>query len=125
MTRSVVAAAAFGLLTLQSAAQGQARIPRAPGGKPDFTGVWAGPGFSHVVGPNDTDTPKVSGYEAKNFAPYKAGGEALLRRKATGNPRIDDPTAFCLPNGLTRQLLSPYAQQWIQAPGHMVILYEY
>ena len=123
-TASFIAAATV-LLALQSPAHGQSRIPRAADGKPNFTGVWAGPGFSHIVGPNDTDTPRVSGYETKNFAPYKPGGEALLRRKATGDARVDDPTAFCLPNGLTRQLLSPYAQQWIQAPGHMVILYEY
>jgi len=113
------------LLASQLTAGGQATIPRAADGKPNFTGVWAGPGFSHVVGPNDTDTPTVRAYDAKNFASYRPGGEALLRRKLTGNPRVDDPTAFCLPNGLTRQLLSPYAQQWIQAPGHMVVLYEY
>jgi hypothetical protein len=101
------------------------RAPRTPDGKPNFTGVWAGPGFVHVVGPGDTDTPRVSAYDAKNFTPVKPGGEFWLKRKLTGNTRTDDPTAFCLPNGLTRQILSPYAQQWIQAPGHMVILYEY
>src|SRR2546421_12063031 len=105
---SFIGAATVLMLVLQSAASGQSKISRAADGKPNFTGVWAGPGFSHVVGPNDTDTPRVSGYEAKNFAPYKPGGEALLRRKATGDARVDDPTAFCLPNGLTRQLLSPY-----------------
>lgn len=100
-------------------------IPRAADGKPDFTGVWAGPGFAHVVGPGDTDTPRVTAFDPKNFAPVRPGGESLLRRKLTGITRLDDPTAFCLPNGLTRQLLSPYAQQWIQSPRHMVILYEY
>ena len=41
------------------------------------------------------------------------------------NYNIDDPTAVCLPNGLTRQIPSPYAQQWIQTPTQLVILYEY
>jgi hypothetical protein len=30
-----------------------------------------------------------------------------------------------LPNGLTRQIPSPYAQQWIHTPDQLVILYEY
>ena len=113
----------FGAVKAQAPAA--SKMPRTPDGKPDFTGVWAGPGFTHVVGPGDTDTPRVSAYDAKNFSPVKPGGEFWLKRKLTGITRIDDPTAFCLPNGLTRQILSPYAQQWIQSPGHMVILYEY
>jgi hypothetical protein len=116
-------AAASGPVRAQAPAA--AKAPRTPDGKPNFNGVWAGPGFVHTVGPGDTDTPKVSAYEPKNFAPVKPGGESWLKRKLTGNTRVDDPTAFCLPNGLTRQILSPYAQQWIQSPEHMVILYEY
>ena len=100
-------------------------IPRTADGKPDFTGVWAGPGFSHRVGPNDTDTPVVTRFDEKKFPPYKAGGQASLMRPITGEILKDDPTAFCLPNGMPRQILSPYSQQWIQAPGTLVILYEY
>jgi hypothetical protein len=100
-------------------------IPRTADGKPDFTGVWAGPGFSHRVGLNDTDTPVVSRFDDKKFAPYKPGGQAFLTRPLTGEILKDDPTAFCLPNGVPRQILSPYSQQWIQAPGTLVILYEY
>jgi hypothetical protein len=100
-------------------------IPRTADRKPDFTGVWAGPGFSHRVGPNDTDTPVVSRFDDKNFAPYKPEGQTFLTRPLTGEILKDDPTAFCLPNGIPRQILSPYSQQWIQAPGTLVILYEY
>ncbi len=102
-----------------------AGVPRTPDGKPDFTGVWAGPGFTHVVGPGDTDTPRVSTYDPKGFTPVKPGGEVWLKKKVTGDPRVDDPTAFCMPNGLPRQVLSPYAQQWIQTPTQIVVLYEY
>jgi hypothetical protein len=98
--------------------------PRASG-KPNFTGVWAGPAFNHKVGPNDTDTPGVTVFNPRNFSPVKAGGETLLRRKLSGDFLKDDPTAFCLPNGLTRQILSPYPQQWIQTPEQMLVLYEY
>jgi len=120
---AAVCAAPSGAARAQTPAAPKA--PRTPDGKPNFTGVWAGPGFAHTVGPRDTDTPRVVAYEAKNFSPVKPGGESFLKRKLSGNTRADDPTAFCLPNGLTRQILSPYAQQWIQSPGHMVILYEY
>src|SRR5438105_10053554 len=87
-------------------------IPRTADGKPDFTGVWAGPGFSHRVGPNDTDTPVVTRFDEKNFPPYKPGGQASLMRPITGEILKDDPTAFCLPNRMPRQILSPYSQQW-------------
>ena len=100
-------------------------IPRTPDGKPDFTGVWAGPGFTHRVGPGDTDTPRVTTYDTAKMSPFKPGGETFMTRPVTGDPVTDDPTAACLPNGLTRQILSPYSQQWIQASGQLVILYEY
>jgi hypothetical protein len=99
-------------------------MPRTADGKPDFTGVWAGPGFSHKVGPNDTDTPTVIRFDAKKMAPFKPGGQPLLK-PLSGDTLKDDPTALCLPNGMPRQIFSPYAQQWIQAPGTMVIHYEY
>jgi hypothetical protein len=59
------------------------------------------------------------------MSPFKPGGEAFMNRRSTGSEVIDDPTAACLPNGLTRQILSPYAQQWIQTPTQIVVLYEY
>ena len=98
-------------------------IPRTAEGKPNFTGVWAGPGFVHTGKPEDA--PKVTLYTDKNMAPIKPEGKALLYRPHTGNVRIDDPTAICLPNGLTRQIQSPYSQQWIQTADQLVVLYEY
>ena len=106
--------------TVPQDAQG---IPRTADGRPDFTGVWAGPGFAHTG--NDADTPNVRRYTEANMGPIKSGGRELFNRKYTGNVRLDDPTAICLPNGLTRQIPSPYAQQWIQTSTQLVILYEY
>ena len=98
-------------------------IPRTADGKPNFNGVWAGPGFAHTG--KDTDNATVRRYTETNMAPIKPGAEKILNRPYTGNVRLDDPTAVCLPNGLTRQIPSPYAQQWIQTPDQLVILYEY
>src|SRR3989442_6255826 len=100
-------------------------IPRAADGKPDFAGVWAGPGLTHRVGPNDTDTPRVSNFDPKNMAPFKPGGEAFFLQKETGDVLHDDPTAKCLPDGFPREVLAPYATQIIQYPGVVIFLYEY
>ena len=107
----------------QQTNQSQPSIPRTADGKPDFTGVWAGPGFAHTG--KDVDTAQVRRYTDANMPPVKPQGKSLLNRPYAGNVRIDDPTAICLPNGLTRQIPSPYAQQWIQTPTQLVILYEY
>jgi hypothetical protein len=109
--------------TAENAAPDAQAIPRTADGKPNFTGVWAGPGFAHTG--KDVDNATVRRYTETNMAPLKPGGEKLLNRPYAGNIRIDDPTAVCLPNGLTRQIPSPYAQQWIQTPEQLVILYEY
>jgi len=97
--------------------------PRTADGRPDLTGVWAGPGFAHTG--KETDSPTVKRYTDAKMAPIKPEGKALLYRPYSGNVRIDDPTAVCLPNGLTRQIPSPYSQQWIQTADQLVILYEY
>ena len=53
------------------------RMPRTRDGKPDFTGVYAGPGFTHQVGPDDTDTPLIRGFDSKLFPPFAPGGEKI------------------------------------------------
>jgi hypothetical protein len=120
--KKIVVLAALVLIPALAVAQS---IPRTADGKPNFSGVWAGPGFTHRVGPGDTDSPRVTTYDTAKMSPFKPGGDAFMNRKATGDSITDDPTAACLPNGLTRQILSPYAQQWVQTPNMIVILYEY
>ena len=100
-------------------------MPRTRDGKPDFTGVYAGPGFTQQVGPDDTDTPLIRGYNSKLMPPMVPGGEKILFRPTTGDTRIDDPIALCLPYGFASQPFSPYAQQWVQAPNHLVIKHEF
>src|SRR5438552_5416190 len=133
-TSSLVALAAVGILSAaglsgcstaeapQQAANAQ-DIRRTPDGKPDFTGVWAGPGFKHTG--KDTDSATVRLYTNAKMSSIKPEGKSLFYRAHTGNVRLDDPTAVCLPNGLTRQIPSPYAQQWIYSPDKLVVLYEY
>ena len=98
-------------------------IARTADGKPDVSGVWAGPGFKHTG--KDTDSATVRLYTDAHMASFTPQGKSLFYKPHTGNVRIDDPTAVCLPNGLTRQIPSPYAQQFIQTADQLVILYEY
>ena len=67
----------------------QAGIPRMPDGKPNFSGVWAGPAFTHSVGPNDTDTPRVTSFDRSKMAPFQPGGESKFFQRPTGDPRPD------------------------------------
>ena len=77
LVASLMAVAA--LMPSPAAAQGTgkqaARIPRMPGGKPNFTGVWAGPAFTHTVGPNDTDAPHITGFDRNKMSPLLPGVE--------------------------------------------------
>jgi hypothetical protein len=129
--RLVAAFASLALLTLSgqvapgTAIRPRTAIPRQSDGKPDFAGVWAGPGFTHRVGRGDTDTPSVTNFDPKLWAPFKPGAEAKFLQPLTGDNIHDDPTAFCLPDGHPREVLAPYSTQIVQMPGQMVFLYEY
>lgn len=125
LVSSIIAVAIILSSVTLAVAQERKAIPRTANGKPDFSGVWAGPAFSHKVGPGDTDSPAVTLFDRKKMAPFQPGGEAFMIRKISGDVLRDDPTALCLPNGLTRQILSPYPQQFVQTPGQIAILYEY
>jgi hypothetical protein len=112
-------------VALATAISAQSKIPRMPDGKPNFAGVWAGPAFTHVVGPGDTDTPRVTNFDRGKMAPFQPGAQAKFLQPATGDPRHDDPTELCLPDGHPREALAPYAQQIVQTPDSVVFLYEY
>ena len=108
-----------------SAADKAQPIPRMDG-KPDFTGVYAGAGFTHQVGPNDTDEALFRGLDASKLPPLTPLGEQRFYRKWVGNLLQDDPTALCLPYGfIGQQVMVPYAQQWIQSPKYLVIRNEF
>ena len=121
----VLSLLALSLLPLPGFSQTSASIPRMPDGKPNFSGVCAGPAFAHNVGPNDTDTPVVTNFDPRRMSPLLPGAEKMFRQAPTGDLRHDDPTELCLPDGHPREALAPYAQQIVQTPDTVVFLYEY
>jgi hypothetical protein len=113
---------------LQMPAKGQATanpqaLPRLADGKPDITGVWAGPGFSFKPGAKYSSVPSITGFRGTDL-PFRPGGEDLYNLKKNGEVMHDDPQLLCLPHGIPRVILSARAQQFVRTPKLLVILYE-
>jgi hypothetical protein len=97
---------------------GSNQLPRIADGKPDFSGMW--------------DNPKEPGargaatvFNRAKMAPFVPGGEALFYEPRTGDPRHDEPRAFCMPSGFPSAFLGPYPVQFIQTPQHLVMSTEF
>ena len=92
--------------------------PRTADGKPDFSGMW--------------DNPKEAGsraaatvFDRSKMAPFKPGGEALFYEPRTGDPRQDEPRAFCMPSGFPSAFLGPYPIQIVQNSNYLVMVTEF
>ena len=59
------------------------------------------------------------------MAPFVSGGEALFYEPRTGDPRHDEPRAFCMPSGFPSAFLGPYPIQMIQTPQYLVMQTEF
>ena len=79
----------------QAEAQASSAIPRAAGGKPDFNGIYEWP---RALPGAATCRCSATIFDRKNFAPLLADGEPFLEPR-TGDPRHDEPRAFCMPAG--------------------------
>jgi hypothetical protein len=93
-------------------------VPRTAEGKPDFSGMW--------------DNPKAPGakgaatvFDRSQMAPFVPGGEALFYEPRTGDPRRDEPRAFCMPSGFPSAFLGPYPIQIVQTSKYLVMATEF
>jgi len=119
---TIVAAFSTGISMLFSQArQGQPpprSVPRLPDGKPDFSGFWSNP-----VQPGARGTATV--FTKSKMAPFVPGGEALFYEPRTGDPRHDEPRAFCMPSGFPSGFFGPYPIQIVQSKDYFVMVSEF
>ena len=94
------------------------QVPRGADGKPDFSGFWDNPKEPGSRGPATT-------FNKEKMAPFVPGGEALFYEPRTGDPRHDEPRAFCMPSGFPSAFLGPYPIQLIQTPQYLVMQTEF
>jgi len=109
-----------GAMVLASAAAAQTPDgPRTPDGKPDFSGMYTAPATVNGTGPRGNLI-----FNADKMAPVKPGAESLLYQPRTGDPRIDEPRAACLPSGFPSGMLYILPIQIVQNSKHIVIIPE-
>ena len=117
-----VAAFSIGASILFSQARqglaGSRTVPRMPDGKPDFSGFWSNP-----TQPGARGTATV--FTKAKMAPFLPGGEALFYEPRTGDPRHDEPRAFCMPSGFPSGFFGPYPVQIIQSKDYLVMVTEF
>jgi hypothetical protein len=102
-----------------SHAQSQDEVPRLANGQPDFTGIYSAPETVNATGPRGG---KI--FNAPNMGPVKPGAESLLYVPRTGDMRIDEPRAMCLPAGFPSGMLYILPIQFIQHSNYLVIIPE-
>jgi hypothetical protein len=111
-----------------------APAPRAAGGKPDLSGVWAAEGASSSVnssfgGETFADLLFISKYALNIFADFKPAevpmkpAAAAQVRERTQRQQRDSPTSHCLPGGVPfSSFIAPF--KVIQTPIEIVMLLE-
>jgi hypothetical protein len=108
--------------------------PRAPDGKPDFSGIWLTDNTNCVRSPD----PEVltcgselpMGKEGINFGaslpgglPYQPWLIPLVKERTATNAK-DDPHVRCLPDTFLRAYSLPHLVKFVQVPGLLLMLNE-
>ena len=91
-----------------------ARAPRTADGKPDLSGIWMAPRIRVNV---------ADGLKPGDAVPFQPWAKALFEERR-GNNSKDDPSARCLPTGITLRATLATPMKIVQNPGLTLVLYE-
>ncbi len=91
-----------------------APAPRTPDGKPDLSGIWLSP---------RTKVNVALSLKAGETVPFQPWAKEVFDQRQATNSK-DDPSARCLPVGLTVRPTLPTPLKILQTPMVTVILYE-
>jgi hypothetical protein len=106
-------------------------VKRLPDGKPDLTGHWLGDAGGANYGlearPAGFLLPPARGIVVDppdGILPYQDWARAEFISRGKPERGYDDPTAHCFVAGVPRSLWTPSPYQFIQPPGHIVMMFE-
>jgi hypothetical protein len=113
---STILASPIGILAQTAPPRTNAK-PKAIPAVPDFSGVWFIREYSRTILP-------------KEDPPLQPEAEKFFQQRVYDNSHHDpdqsvDPTEKCIPPGVPRTMLQPFPWEIVQAPGRIVIVYEY
>ena len=94
-------------------------VPRTADGKPELSGIYTQPSTVNATGPRGNLI-----FNADKMAPVKPGAESLLYHPRTGDARVDEPRAVCLPSGFPSGMLYILPIQIVQNSKYVVIIPE-
>src|SRR6476469_1652923 len=109
-----------------------APTPRAPDGKPDFSGIWTSdevdPRRPNVApNPHDATTSRRMinlGVEITGGLAYQPLLDTLVKERWAVNAK-DDPHVKCLPDNFIRAYGMPHLLKFVHTPGLLVVLNEW
>ncbi len=103
------------------------RPPRTPDGKPDLQGFWRGPASgtenieAHPMTDDDNGGPSLIVDPADGKIPYQPWAAALQKENRS---KYVEPNVPCFPSGVPRSMYVPTQIQFLQTPGHLLIMFE-
>lgn len=120
LVAALTAVGLAGLTEVPGTVHAQNAKARTADGKPDFSGVYEWPKASS----GERCRCSATIFDRNLLAPFKPGGEPFYEPR-TGDPRHDEPRAYCMPAGFPSGMLSANAVQFTENKDYLVMVHEF